>query len=287
MIGISMKSLKSSCIRSKRVALEQYYTKTAVAKSCLERLQEFITFEDYDVILEPSAGQGVFFQLLPTNKRVGFDIDPKYPGIEKIDFLNDYRFFLTTTKHILTIGNPPFGQQSKYAVAFFNHAASFSDTIAFIVPISWEKYSVQRRLDGRFKLIYSYKLEPNSFTFDDQDYCVNCCFQIWTLRNIGKEDVRTRKKPTTTHPDFSFLPKNRLKEADFLMIVCGARKRLICEVDAPIAVQTTERIKAHVGGVREVFEKVDWSKYAHGNTGTMWINRETVVKEYEQIKKEI
>jgi DNA polymerase III subunit gamma/tau len=275
--------------------LNQYYTKTEVARECIAYIKQIYPsdYEDYyDIFLEPSAGTGSFFELLPANKRLGLDIEPKCFGVIQGDFLQ-YGLpteWSKTTKRIITIGNPPFGVQSKYAVQFFNHAAKYSDTIAFIVPVVWEKWSIHRRLDTRFALIFNKRLKPFSFVFNNLDYDVKCTFQIWTTRKIGttKWSSTTNKRiltaPLTTHPDFVFLPKAQRYHADFLFVVCGARKQLVREVDDPVAIQTTERIKCHVSGVRQIFEKIDWSKYASANTGTMWINRETIVKEYESIK---
>ena len=44
----------------KRKTSDAFYTKPEVAKKCVEELSNIIKFEEYDTIIEPSAGSGVF-----------------------------------------------------------------------------------------------------------------------------------------------------------------------------------------------------------------------------------
>ena len=57
--------------------LDQFYTNPWVAKDCYNILQKFININEYDKLLEPSAGTGSFYNLLDNDKRIGIDIDPK------------------------------------------------------------------------------------------------------------------------------------------------------------------------------------------------------------------
>lgn len=268
-------------MRSKE--LDQFYTKQSVAIECIKELYTYIPMREYDIILEPSAGSGAFFYNLDKKKRIGIDIAPTVNDIDQMDFFD----YTPPKGRIIVVGNPPFGVQSKLAVNFFNRAALFTDTIAFIVPITWQKWSIQRRLCEKFKLIYSKPLPPNSFTFNNEEYKVKCAFQIWTCRSndIKYVDQRIRIKPKTTHLDFDFLPKSKRDEADFLFVVCGNRSQLVHETASHIAIQTTERIKAKYPFVKTIFENIDWSAHTNSNVGTMWINRETIVKEYEKYKQ--
>jgi len=62
---------------------DQYYTKPEIAKECIYSVEHVIPdFHDYDIILEPSAGTGAFYQFLPPKKRLGLDIEPKYLEID-------------------------------------------------------------------------------------------------------------------------------------------------------------------------------------------------------------
>jgi hypothetical protein len=120
--------------------------------------------------------------------------------------INDY--FGSDQSNILTIGNPPFGKRSKLAITFFNKSAEYSHTIAFIVPLQFQKWSVQKQLNPNFKLIYSEVLEPNSFTFNNKDSNIRCCFQIWTNLNVPFQNLRVVSPPETSHKDFQMYQYN-------------------------------------------------------------------------------
>ena len=265
--------------------LDQFYTKEPVAAECIRDLRKIIQIHTYDILLEPSAGTGAFFNQLDSATRIGLDIAPRAAGIIQKNF---FKYLPPADLKTLVIGNPPFGVQSTLAIKFFQHAAKFADTIAFIVPITWNKYSIHRRLPLGYRLIYSKPLAMDSFIFNGEDYNVKCAFQIWTCRkDLEYLDKRIYTAPPTTHPDFIFLPKDKKLDADFLLVVCGSRQQLVHEITSTIAVQTTERIKALVPGVRKIFESIDWTKHFHTNTATMWINRATIVKEYAEYKKKL
>ena len=62
-------------------------------------------------------------------------------------------------------------------------------------------YSIHKRLDSRFKLVYSEQVQPFSFIklgdspgkrhLEDNSTNVNCVFQIWTRRDdIDLPDLR-------------------------------------------------------------------------------------------------
>ena len=54
----------------------------------------------------------------------------------------DFLEYTNSSTNLITIGNPPFGSRSKLAIDFFNKAATMSNVIAFIVPVSFMKWSV-------------------------------------------------------------------------------------------------------------------------------------------------
>ena len=109
--------------------MDQFYTLPQVARECVDTLLQYVSFDDYDVILEPSAGTGSFFELLPTTKRKGIDLEPKCDHVETMNFFD---FVAEPNTSYCVVGNPPFGRISSTAVKFFNHAATFASVIAFI-----------------------------------------------------------------------------------------------------------------------------------------------------------
>ena len=84
-----------------KIELDKYYTPTDLAKYCIDKTFEVIGEENITDIIEPSAGNGSFSNLLEC---VAYDIEPEHESIIKQDYLElklEYR------KGRLVIGNPP------------------------------------------------------------------------------------------------------------------------------------------------------------------------------------
>ncbi len=160
---------------------DQYYTKSSIAKECVEQIVSLIPqVKDYQWI-EPSAGNGSFLKCIAGQvDLIGIDIDPKGEGIIKGDFLE---WSPTTSKQRIVFGNPPFGRQSSLAKAFIKHACSFADVVAFILPRSFVKPSMSRAFPLQFHCIFSEEIPKNAFEVNGQPYDVPCVFQIWQKRN--------------------------------------------------------------------------------------------------------
>ena len=186
--------------------LDKFYTKPEIAKQCFQFLNKYYPDIGQETFLEPSAGSGVFLPLLPHYE--AYDILPEGDNIQQADFLS---LDLPQTDYV-TIGNPPFGSRSKTAIAFFNHAAKYSKIIAFIVPVSFMKWGVQKELDPSFNLLAYQFLPANSFTNKGQDFAVRCVFQIWT-REFVADNLRIIKAPPISHPDFHIWQYNATPQA--------------------------------------------------------------------------
>lgn len=202
--------------------LDQFYTNDDVSEKCLDILQKYINYNDYDCVLEPSAGTGSFYKKLPIEKRIGLDVEPKCKGIEKINYF-DYNYIYG--KSYLVVGNPPFGKKSSLAVMFFNKSAEFADCIAFIIPRTFKRASIQNQLNLNFTLIYNEDLPLNPCCFSPK-MNAKCCFQIWKKYNIPRPIIKYDK----THKDFTFIklgPKDINHQptppsgADFVMKAYG------------------------------------------------------------------
>ena len=75
-------------------SLDQFYTKEAIAKLCWNHLIDTISFSiDKNIenlfFLEPSAGKGAFYNLMPEHRRIGMDLEPKCDGVKLQDFLKN------------------------------------------------------------------------------------------------------------------------------------------------------------------------------------------------------
>ncbi len=169
--------------------LDQYFTKPSVALKCFQKACEVIKkYENLDdfIFLEPSAGDGVFYDLFPKNRRIGIDIEPKRDGFIQCDFLN---YKLPTHQKIICLGNPPFGHRGVMALEFINHARS-CDFVCFILPMFFEsqgKGSIKYRVKG-LNLLYSERLEKNAFIdFKNKEVDVHCVFQIWSKKHQNKK----------------------------------------------------------------------------------------------------
>lgn len=201
----------------KKDFLDQYYTKEDVSLKCCytleNKLNKYIDFAKVKIV-EPSAGTGSFVNSAKKvfgddSDIIAYDKDPKADFIIKEDFL---KLTLEFKKNVITIGNPPFGKRSNLAISFFNKVSEFSEVIAFIVPLQFNKYSVQNRLNKDFKLIFSENLKEDSFIHKNKSYKIRCCFQIWTKIDTTYENLRILKAPETSHPDFEMYQHNNTKE---------------------------------------------------------------------------
>lgn len=179
---------------------DQYYTKSIVAKECidtlLENCPEIIRYQ----WIEPSAGNGVFMKIASDklnsmdNKLfdiieidiIGIDIEP-HNKINKI-IQGDFLKWSPTKneKKRVVFGNPPFGKQGSLAKAFIQHSSEFADIIALILPRSFVKPSMSRSFPLCFHNIYTKELPINSFEVNGESYDVPCVFQIWKKMDIDR-----------------------------------------------------------------------------------------------------
>jgi hypothetical protein len=205
--------------------LDKFYTIPAISEKCINTIGTIYDWKKWDLVVEPSAGNGSFLNNIPTDKKVGVDISPEHKDIVEKDFF-EYNPPPGLT-NILVVGNPPFGRVSSLAVRFFNHAAEWCSVIAFIIPKTFRRVSLQNRLHRRFHLIHDNEIpsEPCSFSPAMQ---VKCCFQIWEKRDEDRDIV----KFSTKHEDWDFIPYGRLddkgqptppKGADFAMLAYGGK----------------------------------------------------------------
>ena len=185
-------------------ALDQFYTRPAVALECWRFLGSHVECSPSDRWLEPSAGAGAFFELLPARQRIGLDIDPRHCEVVRQDFLGEFEPPAHQGRW-LTVGNPPFGKNTSLAVRFFNKAATFSDVIAFVVPLTFRKHSLQQRLDSCFSLLAELPLDKDAFVFEGKPYSVPCCFQVW----VRSATPRQWTAPVLEHPDFEFVRREQ------------------------------------------------------------------------------
>jgi len=198
---------KSEGDQSSSKALDRYFTQPKVSRECIDLIRDlYPTVQNF---IEPSAGGGAFLDPLRENgcRAVGFDIDPKRPDIHRADFLSLSAQEVLTTAGMsppstVVIGNPPFGYRGDLALQFLDKSLSLGCVVAFILPRSARRYSSQKMLRPDACLIHDSDLSSDGFTLDSVLVKVGCCFQIWTLNQGNRQDLRIRTKPRQTHADF-------------------------------------------------------------------------------------
>lgn len=256
--------------------LDQFYTKSAIAQECYHKTLEFLASHKIPQTywLEPSAGTGAFYSLLPDNK-LGIDLDPKINHVICHDFLtyplvrNDY----------LTIGNPPFGKNSSLAIKFFNKCAQHSLLIAFILPKTFKKNSTFKKLDAYFHLAFEFDLPDYSFEFENTDYNVPSVFQIW----IKKSHTRPVIPSLTVHPDFIFTTKDN---ADFAIQRVGAAAGKVKEDFSAYAIASHYFIKCidNKNNVLNTFKNINWNLVKYNTAGNPSISKSELIELYQKNK---
>ena len=248
--------------------LDQFYTDDRAAEKMFECFQKHYAGRTFDFI-EPSAGRGAFLKLLPENS-IGYDIDPKWSGVIRKDFLE---VDLVRTGKIAIIGNPPFGKNCSLAVKFFNRAAEFAEVIAFILPPTFQKWSMQDRLDLNFHLVLECEVPDNAFWFENKRKDVPTVFQIWERRDESRE----RPKRPKSHPHFSFL--KTAKGAEFAITRAGGKAGSIHR-DFSKSPSSNYFIKCHVDGVQEIMQSLDFSRFARLTAGQKSLSKAEIFHLY-------
>lgn len=171
-------------VNPRHVGLDQFFTRPEIAAACqadlLVRMQaDHAVLAEYRFV-EPGAGAGAFFDLLPPERRIGLDILPIRPDLERADFLT----WAPPTDHLryAVVGNPPFGYRAWLALAFMNRAATFADYVGMILPMAFQsdgKGSPKHRVHG-LRLVHSEPLPGDSFTdAEGRPTKINALWQVW------------------------------------------------------------------------------------------------------------
>lgn len=280
-----------------KIPNDQFYTKCEVSNHCFQIIKEnYPELLRGSLLLEPSAGTGSFIEAfkkhgIKSNRILAYDIEPKHKDVIEADFLT----LELPNKKIIAIGNPPFGKRAHLAMDFFNRCADYCHTIAFIVPVQFQKYGVQSHLNKNFHLIYEELLDPKSFENNGKDLVVRCCFQIWTKKE-GYEDLRIMKAPDISHPDFEmFLYNNTIQARKFF-----DKKKYGWQFAVPrqgfydysLRIKKEEDLNPKIqymffkGKNKEITKRIssiDFEELSHKNTTIKGYGKADVVAEYRRL----
>lgn len=283
------------------MGLDKFYTQKRVAQQCVNFLFSQLTIPEGSYFLEPSAGDGSFLEYLPNC--LALDIAPEDSRIFQQDFLT----YVPSRADYITVGNPPFGNRSKLAIDFFNKAATMSEVIAFIVPVSFMKWSVQKALSHDFKLHSFQYLEPEAFSSNGEPYSVRTVFQIWVKANSSYDNgtnLRLTKQPPISHPDFNIWQYNATPEAvktveenwkyatyrqgyhDFNTLFTHADYDYIKEKMTGTKKQQFFFIEPLTAEAEALILKMDFNALAERNTATPGFGKGDFVSYYKELKGE-
>jgi hypothetical protein len=254
--------------------LDQFFTRSDVARNCVDVVAALESVKSGDWLwLEPSAGGGAFLDLLPF-PRIGLDIHSQRADITAVDFLGWHPGRIT--RRIAVVGNPPFGKNASLARRFFDHAASFADIIAFIVPRTFEKPAFANRLDRRMHLVSETVLEEDSFEFGGDVYAVPTVFQVWEKRAA----LRPLAAATREHQDFDFVAQ---PIGDFAFQRVGARAGLVSVEGLRKSPQSHYFIKANGCSLTllDRLRAIDWEPIKHRTAGNPSIGKGELVSAYQ------
>ena len=142
---------------------DQFFTTPQDAKDSWEFLHEEADIPADAFYVDPCAGGGAFYKLMPRGRRKGFDIEVQ-PGmgryIIKQDFLALDALNNPLKPGFVAVSNPPFGFRASLAVAFVNKCFELGAAyVGFVVPAAmmpdWEGHPViEKRFDNAHSIAH-------------------------------------------------------------------------------------------------------------------------------------
>ncbi len=264
-------------VRGREIGLDQYYTTPKVAEYCWRSFQDFLKREKVVLgnykIIEPSAGKGSFYNLLPKKSRIGIDVEKYSPEYIQQDFLT-WEPNHTDQRPCIAIGNPPFGYRGWLALAFLNRASEFCDYVGFILPMSFQsdgKGSPKNRVNG-MRLVHSEHLSGDMFTLPNGETVqVNTLWQIWK-----KGEAHPLPDLSKADEYIDLFTVDERKER-----LCGKEKMKTCDTflqrtyfnNPPTLVNDFSKVKYVCGygitikkekrRIKKILMSIDWNKYSN------------------------
>lgn len=252
-------------------SLDKYYTKRDVVRKCLAVVGDLP--REYDLVVEPSAGDGAFYDEINHPNKMGIDIDPAHKKVVKADWLKfdvpgEYR-------RVLVVGNPPFGMYHKLSSAFISHALAFGNvqTVAFILPNVYNKHTRQKILPPAWRISSITALERNAYLLDGKDYHVPTSFFVFD-KSAGV-DLRVDPNRCKETGDFSFGDKH-----DFDVFVFGSSPAKITMRPKPNNRGYFLKAKIPVPELVEKIKGVKWEGNSCASGGVYWLTKYEFLNQY-------
>lgn len=256
---------------SKKQELDKFYTNPKIVLECLKYLDLTI----YDLIIEPSAGNGSFSNELKNYNFLAYDVQPDNNYIIKKDW-----FEVSISKeysNVLILGNPPFGKRNRLSQDFLKHSFSFSNvnTVAFILPNVYKKYTQQKIIPKEFRIKEIIDLPNKSFLLNNIEYHVPCSFFIFDKSN--GQDLRFDISKYQETSDFEWGTK-----IDYDFFIFGASPSKIIKIPNKNNRGYYIKSKINIEILKEKIKNTNWQKNSSANGGVAWLTKVEIIKSYKE-----
>ena len=247
----------------RKTGTEQFYTPRDLACSLAGEVRNYLEDFAEQRFLEPACGNGSFVAALRdlgATDVTSIDKYPLIPDATEVDYLD----YLPPGTNYVTVTNPPFGRNNSLSIPFFNHAASHSKLIAFLVPRSWRKWSVQNRLDANFHLVSD---QDVFVSYEDSDGNplakrneLRTCFQIWERREEPRALIEV--------PDNGLLQRATPQSADIAIRVFGYGCGTVLTEFPRVANTTLMFLQASSSEVVRLLPSLDFQRFSRSTAYT-------------------
>jgi hypothetical protein len=271
--------------------LNKFYTKEETIKICYNAIKKYLKIGKKDLIIEPSAGDGSFINIIKalSDNYIFYDIKPEHPDVIKANFLKTSIYTSDglgpedNERKVHIIGNPPFGYKSSTAIKFIKHSANIlkADSISFILPISFRKPSFQKSFPLNYHLISEIRLPTNSFTYFGESKKIKTVFQIWKRKNIN------RRRPSKLLPAswYTFVKKD---DSDISIRRVGSNAGLAKLRTADDNINTHWFIKLNnisISNYQKILLKLNKIIYNRtNNVAAISISKQDIIRSYNKIR---
>lgn len=241
-----------------KIELDKYYTPPEIAEYCYNKVIELLGKENISDIIEPSAGSGVFLDIISNDFVVkSYDIAPEDSRIIEQDYLE---LDLSYSPNRLILGNPPYGRCLNMAQKFYKKSIELGDYIGFILPIS--QLNNTRSL-FEFDLIHSEDLGVQDYS----GVMLHCVFNVYKRPLLG-----LNKKPKSKLKEIQIYRQDRkgYDDLEYDVRMCywgnGSMGKILYDNDKKYAGE----YKIIVGNIEnrdEIIEFIkgfDWNSYTSG-----------------------
>ena len=273
----------------KHLNLDKFYTNKDIVGVCYDAIKKHLDIDKKELIIEPSAGNGAFINIIKmlSNNHRFYDIKPENEEIIKKDFLElRIEDCNVTSSGCHIIGNPPFGNKSSKAIAFIKHATNIlkARSISFILPISFKKASLQKSFPPNYHLVYQTVLAPNSFTHLGIPKNIKTVFQIWIRKNRARR-VAVKITPASW---YSF---DKKENSDISIRRVGSKIGFVKLREESDNTNTHWFIKINsatgdisklLGGLLGKLNSIRFNK--ENNIGPLSISKQDIIKKYNSLR---